>query len=66
MPFAAAQMDLEIIILSKQTEEIQFICGIKKMTQINIQNRNRFRLQKQIQGYQRVNGSRRDKLGIWD
>ena len=77
MPFAAAQMDLEIIILSEvsQTEEekyyrISFTYGIQNMIQMNL-----FTKQKQIHRYREQTydcqvagevGWRKDELGVWD
>ena len=65
MPFAATQMDLEIIILSEvsQTEKdkyymISLICGIYKITQMNLftKQKQTHRHRKQTYGYQRGKG----------
>ena len=54
---------------SQISHDIIYMCDLKKKKiQMNLfQNRNRLhRHRKQIYGYQRRKGGRRDKLGIWD
>ena len=74
MSFAAAWMDLKIIILSEvsQIEKDQYhmvsLVESKKMIQMNlfIKQQQAHRYRKQIYGYQRGKGRGRDKLGVWD
>ena len=73
MPFAAAWMDLEIIILSEinQTEKDKYhmVWNLKKMIQMNLftKQKQTHRLRKQSYGYQRGKvGQGRDKVGVWD
>ena len=72
LPFSATWMDLDIIILSEvsQTEKdkyyvISLICGILKLTQMNlfIKQKHIYRHRKQTYGYQKGKG---DKLGDWN
>ena len=72
MPFAASWMDLEIIILSEESQRktniVLLICGIfkKKDTNELIQkNRNTHRHRKQTYGYQREKFER-DKSEVRD
>ena len=74
MPFAATQMDLEIIFLSEvsQTEKGKYhmrllVHGIyKNDTKELTKQKQTQRFLKQTYGYQRVNVRGRDKLGGWD
>ena len=75
MPFAATQMDLEIIILSEvsQTEKdkyhmISLVYGILKVNTMKLFSKQKqtHRLRKQTYGYQRGRGEGKDKLGVWD
>ena len=73
IPFAATRMDLESIILNEMLNKDKyhdsFLCGIKKMVQMNLftKKKRTQRLWKQTYNYQRgklVVG--RDKSGGWD
>lgn len=48
MPFAAIEVDLEVIILSEvnQRSYNTYMQNLKKMTQMNLLNRNTHRLRK--------------------
>ena len=69
MPFAAIEVDLEVIILSEvnQRSYNTYMQNLKKMTQMNLLNRNTHRLRKWIYDCQRGRvGWGRDRLGVWD
>ena len=72
MPFAATQVDLEIIILSGvRQRQISYITYVesKKMIQMNLftKQKQTQRHRKQTYDYQRgKRGGGRDKLGVWD
>ena len=76
MPFAAAWMHLEIIILSEvsQTErQISYITHMRNLTlkkrkQMNLftKQKRTYRYQKQTYSYQRGNVEGRDKSEAWD
>ena len=69
LPFAATQMDLEIIILSKSNRKTQMWFHVyvesKKMMQMNLFTKHRLTDRKQTYGYLRGKWER-DKLGVLD
>ena len=81
MPFAATWIDLEIIILSAESQKekdkyhmISLICGISNMTQMNLSTKQnpspRHREQTCVcpggEGLGEGWSGRRDGLGVWD
>ena len=73
MPHATTQIDLEIIKLSEVNQNkkdknymISLICGILKKDTNELIYQQIHTYGKQIYGYQKNKGVRRNKLGVWD
>ena len=70
MPFAAAWMELEMLILSDVSQKekdkfhlISFTCGIKNMTQMNLFTKQKLRYREHTSSCQREGRGRQE---VWD